>query len=84
MAVKTSSARRLRKVAAGCSVLGVLLVIAMVYCAFSGPHELVIPYLCEGVAFLLLGIGLGSGLKVLDLPLEEDYFINLGFPLQWT
>lgn len=26
----------------------------------------------------------GSGLKVLDLPLEEDYFINLGFPLQWT
>jgi tetratricopeptide (TPR) repeat protein len=65
MAVKTSSARRLRKVAAGCSVLGVLLVIAMVYCAFSGPHELVIPYLCEGVAFLLLGIGLGSGLKVL-------------------
>lgn len=25
-----------------------------------------------------------SGLKVLDLPLQEDYFINLGFPLQWT
>jgi DNA-binding Lrp family transcriptional regulator len=25
-----------------------------------------------------------SGLKVLDLPMIEDYFINLGFPLQWT
>lgn len=25
-----------------------------------------------------------SGLAVLDLPMIEDYFINLGFPLQWT
>jgi DNA-binding Lrp family transcriptional regulator len=25
-----------------------------------------------------------SGLQVLDLPMIEDYFINLGFPLQWT
>jgi len=25
-----------------------------------------------------------SGLPVLDLPMIEDYFINLGFPLQWT
>ena len=25
-----------------------------------------------------------SGLPVLDLPMLEDYFINLGFPLQWT
>jgi DNA-binding Lrp family transcriptional regulator len=25
-----------------------------------------------------------SGLQVLDLPMVEDYFINLGFPLQWT
>ena len=25
-----------------------------------------------------------SGLAVLDLPMLEDYFINLGFPLQWT
>ena len=25
-----------------------------------------------------------TGLEVLDLPMVEDYFINLGFPLQWT
>ena len=25
-----------------------------------------------------------TGLAVLDLPLIEDYFINLGFPLQWS
>jgi DNA-binding Lrp family transcriptional regulator len=25
-----------------------------------------------------------SGIQVLDLPMVEDYFINLGFPLQWT
>ncbi len=25
-----------------------------------------------------------SGIQVLDLPMIEDYFINLGFPLQWT
>ena len=25
-----------------------------------------------------------TGLEVVDLPMIEDYFINLGFPLQWT
>ena len=25
-----------------------------------------------------------TGLEVLDLPMVADYFINLGFPLQWT
>ena len=25
-----------------------------------------------------------TGLEVLDLPMTEDYFINLGLPLQWT
>ncbi len=25
-----------------------------------------------------------SGLTVLDLPMQEDYFIDLGFRLQWT
>ncbi len=25
-----------------------------------------------------------TGLEVLDLPMEEDYFIDLGFRLQWT
>jgi DNA-binding Lrp family transcriptional regulator len=25
-----------------------------------------------------------SGIAVMDLPMLEDYFINLGFPLQWT
>jgi DNA-binding Lrp family transcriptional regulator len=29
-------------------------------------------------------IGRRSGLKVLDLPMLEDYFIDLGFRLQWT
>jgi len=25
-----------------------------------------------------------TGLEVVDLPMVEDYFINLGFPLKWT
>ena len=25
-----------------------------------------------------------TGLEVLDLPMVEEYFIDLGFPLQWT
>ncbi|MEW8027727.1 MAG: Lrp/AsnC family transcriptional regulator [Candidatus Thiodiazotropha sp.] len=25
-----------------------------------------------------------SGLEVIDLPMVEDFYINLGFPLQWT
>lgn len=25
-----------------------------------------------------------SGLEVIDLPMIEDFYINLGFPLQWT
>jgi hypothetical protein len=25
-----------------------------------------------------------SGLPLLDLPMQEDYFIDLGFRLQWT
>lgn len=25
-----------------------------------------------------------SGLEVIDLPMVEDYYINLGFPLQWS
>ncbi len=25
-----------------------------------------------------------TGIEVLDLPMVEDYFINLGFPLRWT
>jgi len=25
-----------------------------------------------------------TGIRSLDLPMIEDYFINLGFPLQWT
>ncbi len=25
-----------------------------------------------------------TGIEVLDLPMLEDYFINLGFPLRWT
>jgi len=25
-----------------------------------------------------------TGLEVIDLPMIEDFHINLGFPLQWT
>ncbi|MDH5356296.1 MAG: Lrp/AsnC family transcriptional regulator [Gammaproteobacteria bacterium] len=25
-----------------------------------------------------------SGIKVMDLPMEQDYFIDLGFKMQWT
>lgn len=33
---------------------------------------------------VLNDIGKRSGLTVLDLPMLEDYFIDLGFRLQWT
>lgn len=33
---------------------------------------------------VLKEIGERSGLQVLDLPLEEEFFIDLGFPLQWN
>jgi len=33
---------------------------------------------------VLRGIEADSGLEVLDLPMLEDYFIDLGFRLQWT
>ncbi|MFC1364004.1 MAG: Lrp/AsnC family transcriptional regulator, partial [gamma proteobacterium symbiont of Ctena orbiculata] len=25
-----------------------------------------------------------SGLEVIDLPMVEDFYIHLGFPLQWS
>jgi len=75
MAVKMSSARRLRWMAAGCFLLGVLLLIAMVYCGMSGPPEQMIPYIAEGVAFVMLGFGLGAGLKVLATLLEARHDI---------
>ena len=36
------------------------------------------------LAAVLDDIGRRSGLPVLDLPMLEDYFIDLGFRLQWT
>jgi DNA-binding Lrp family transcriptional regulator len=33
---------------------------------------------------VLAGLERDTGLAVLDLPMLEDYFIDLGFPLQWT
>lgn len=36
------------------------------------------------VAAVLDEIGLRTGLRVLDLPLEQAFHIDLGFPLQWT
>jgi len=33
---------------------------------------------------VLGAIAARTGIEVMDLPMIEDYFINLGFPLQWT
>ncbi|MES9926742.1 MAG: Lrp/AsnC family transcriptional regulator, partial [Candidatus Thiodiazotropha sp. 6PDIVS] len=33
---------------------------------------------------VLREIEINTGLEVIDLPMIEDFYINLGFPLQWT
>ncbi|MCU7853128.1 MAG: Lrp/AsnC family transcriptional regulator [Candidatus Thiodiazotropha sp. (ex Monitilora ramsayi)] len=38
----------------------------------------------ESLNHVLREIETASGLEVIDLPMIEDFFINLGFPLQWT
>lgn len=38
----------------------------------------------EGVAAALARVAAATGLPVLDLPLEAEYRIDLGFPLRWT
>lgn len=38
----------------------------------------------EGVAAVLARAEAEAGLPVLDLPLEAEYRIDLGFPLRWT
>lgn len=38
----------------------------------------------EGVAAALARAEAAAGLPVLDLPLEAEYRIDLGFPLRWT
>ncbi len=38
----------------------------------------------ERLGEVLREIETRSGIQVLDLPMIEDYFINLGFPLQWS
>lgn len=38
----------------------------------------------EGVASALARAEAATGLPVLDLPLEAEYRIDLGFPLRWT
>lgn len=38
----------------------------------------------ERLNLVLQEIEARSGLEVLDLPMIEDFFINLGFPLQWS
>ncbi len=37
----------------------------------------------EHLTAVLEEIRRSTGLPVMDLPMVEDYFINLGFPLQW-
>lgn len=38
----------------------------------------------ESLNQVLKEIEAASGLEVIDLPMIEDFYINLGFPLQWT
>ena len=38
----------------------------------------------EALSGVLREIESRTGLEVIDLPMIEDYYINLGFPLQWT
>jgi len=38
----------------------------------------------EHVQAVLDEIGIATGLQVMDLPMVEQYFIDLGFPLQWA
>jgi len=38
----------------------------------------------RGVQAVLREVGESTGLPVLDLPLVEDYRIDLGFPLEWS
>jgi siroheme decarboxylase len=38
----------------------------------------------DGVAATLARVTASTGLPVLDLPLEAEYRIDLGFPLRWT
>lgn len=38
----------------------------------------------QAIDRLLDDIAQRSGLDVLDLPMQEDYYIDLGFKLQWT
>jgi siroheme decarboxylase len=38
----------------------------------------------EGVAAALARVEAATGLPVLDLPLEAEYRIDLGFPLRWA
>ncbi|MCB1725138.1 MAG: Lrp/AsnC family transcriptional regulator [Gammaproteobacteria bacterium] len=38
----------------------------------------------RGLAQVLASIAAETGLEPLDLPMLEDYFIDLGFELQWT
>jgi hypothetical protein len=38
----------------------------------------------EHLRSVLEDIEKSSGYPVMDLPMQEDYFIDLGFELQWT
>jgi DNA-binding Lrp family transcriptional regulator len=38
----------------------------------------------EALSAVLQEIETCTGLEVIDLPMIEDYYINLGFPLQWS
>ncbi len=38
----------------------------------------------EHLAEVIARIAQQSGLPVMELPMVEDYYINLGFPLQWS
>ena len=38
----------------------------------------------DALQVVLTEIEVRTGYSVMDLPMQEDYFIDLGFKLQWT
>lgn len=72
MSYLESTLRLTRGVSVACFGTGFLLLSAMIYYALSSPPNIpALPFLAQGVAFLMLGIGLGIGLRVLADILER-------------
>lgn len=72
MSASSFSTHRLKSLAAICLLTGVLLFVAMGYCAMTSKPEDQIPFVAEGIAFLMLGIGLAAGLRAMAKVLEGN------------